>query len=189
MFCYQCGAQIEDGLAFCTNCGVKLIKDEKHETTNLAFDQENEQPVVIGSYVNTQSPVGNVQNNNLYYAVNNTQALASPMKATFFEAIKLYFINYTNFTGRSTVSEYWWAYLFNYLACLVLSFIPYVGAIAALGLTIPGIAISVRRLHDIGKAWTYLLMGLIPIAGPIILIVHFCKRSDADNKWGPAPRN
>ena len=189
MFCYQCGAQVEDGLAFCTNCGTKLIKEETPQTAKAEPAQEVEQPVVINSYTQTGSTQNYSQSYGQNYANNGQQTLASPMKATFVEAIKLYFINYANFTGRSTVSEYWWAYLFNYLAGLVLSFIPYVGAIAALGLIIPGIAITVRRLHDTGKAWTYLFMSLIPIAGPIILIVRFCKRSDVDNKWGPAPRN
>lgn len=188
MFCYQCGAQIEDGLAFCTNCGAKLVKEEPQQTTVEAAPA-TEQPVVIGSYTQNGYSTNYAQSNTQNYANAGQQTLASPMKATFVEAIKLYFINYANFTGRSTVSEYWWAYLFNYLASLVLSFIPYVGAVLALGLIIPGIAISVRRLHDTGKTWTYLFMSLIPIAGPIILIVRYCKGSDADNKWGPAPKN
>lgn len=188
MFCYQCGAQIEDGLAFCTNCGTKLIKEETPQATIVASVQETEEPV-INTYrqtVNTNDYGQNKGQNNTTYG---QQELASPMKVNFVEAIKLYFINYANFTGRSTVSEYWWAYLFNYLASLALSFIPVVGSIATLGLLIPGIAISVRRLHDTGKAWTYLLMGLIPLAGPIILIIRYCKSSDADNQWGPAPKN
>ena len=38
---------------------------------------------------------------------------------------------------------------------------------------VPGLAIGVRRLHDIGKSWVYLLFGLIPFAGAIILIVFY----------------
>lgn len=189
MFCYQCGAQIEDGLAFCTNCGTKLIKEETPQTPKTESAQKVEQPVIINSDAQTGNTHNYSQSNGQNYANDGQNTLASPMKATFVEAIKLYFINYVNFTGRSTVSEYWWAYLFNYLASLILSFIPYVGAILALGLIIPSIAISVRRLHDTGKAWTYLFMSLIPIAGPIILIVRYCKGSDADNTWGPAPKN
>jgi len=38
---------------------------------------------------------------------------------------------------------------------------------------IPGLAIGIRRLHDIGKSWVYILFGLIPLAGAIILIVFY----------------
>ena len=89
-----------------------------------------------------------------------------------------------NFTGRSTRSEYWWAFLFTTLVGIVVSYIPVVGALLLVALYIPGLSISVRRLHDIGKSWTFLLMGLIPIAGAIILIINFCKESDGDNQWG-----
>lgn len=93
-----------------------------------------------------------------------------------------------NFTGRSTVSEYWWAFLFNFLVSLRTAWIPVVGQLISLGLLLPGLAVGIRRLHDTGKAWYYMFMGLIPIAGFIILIIQYCKESDADNKWGPAPR-
>ena len=53
----------------------------------------------------------------------------------------------------------------------------------------PGLSIVIRRLHNTGKSWVYIFMGLIPLAGPIILIVQYCKESDADNMLGPAPRN
>ena len=186
MFCNQCGAQVEDGQVFCTNCGTKLTKDEP---TAAAPTPAAEEPVATTPNTQTNNTYGYAQNNSQSNTTSDQATLASPMNVTFMEAIKLYFINYTNFTGRSTVSEYWWAYLFNIIASTVLSYIPYIGPVASLGLIIPGIALSVRRLHDTGKPWTYLLMMLIPIAGPIILIVRYCKKSDVDNQWGPAPKN
>ena len=112
----------------------------------------------------------------------------SPQKVSFGGAIKLFFKNYVKFTGRSTRSEFWWAYLFNGLVSLVGYFIPVLGLLVGLGFMLPGLSLSVRRLHDAGKSWTYLFMGLIPIAGAIILLIQFCKESDADNQWGPAAR-
>lgn len=154
MFCQQCGAQIEDGVAFCAICGAKQVK-----VVNNA--QMYEQPKATGS----------------------------PRRASFGEAIKLFFVNYVDFSGRSTASEYWWAFLFNFLVRLCTAWIPVVGVIVSWGLLLPTLALNVRRLHDTGRSWVYLLFGLIPIAGVIILIVFYCQDSDGDNKWGAAARN
>ncbi len=195
MFCQQCGAQIEDGLAFCTACGTKQIEVKKEpEQVNNAYNQaqgqqQYQQPVYNNQYgqPNGQFQQGYAQGyqqpNQYAYNVNPT-----PKSVSFGEAIRLFFVNYVNFTGRSTRSEYWWAVLFNFLVSMVLSFIPYVGSVLSLAFIIPGLSLCIRRLHDIGKSWVWYLMGLIPLAGFIILIVYFCKESDGDNKWGPAPR-
>ena len=42
---------------------------------------------------------------------------------------------------------------------------------------IPGLSISIRRLHDIGKGWAWIFISLIPFAGPIILIVFLATAS------------
>ena len=50
--------------------------------------------------------------------------------------------------------------------------------------------LCIRRLHDIGKSAWIILIGLIPIVGPIILLVFFCKDSQREsNKWGESPKN
>lgn len=50
---------------------------------------------------------------------------------------------------------------------------------------IPTVSISVRRLHDVGRSgWMYLL-GFIPVAGPIIMLVFSLQVSqDGENKFG-----
>ena len=61
--------------------------------------------------------------------------------------------------------------------------------IYTLGVMIPGLAVSVRRLHDIGRSGWYYLIGLIPIVGGIILLVWFCKEGDRfSNDWGEDPK-
>ena len=56
-------------------------------------------------------------------------------------------------------------------------------------LLIPSISVSVRRLHDIGKSGWWLLLGFIPIAGPIVLLVWFCTDSQpGKNQWGANPK-
>ena len=50
---------------------------------------------------------------------------------------------------------------------------------------IPGLAQSVRRMHDVNKSGWYLLMSLIPIVGWIIVLVQECSPSvDVNNNYG-----
>ena len=192
MFCKNCGTQLDDGLAFCTNCGAKqdAAAPAQPQQAYAQPQQTYAQPQQPYSqpqqpYGQPQQPYGQPQQP---YGYAQPAAASSPAHVGFVDAIKLFFINYVNFNGRSTKSEYWYGYLFTFLVSLVTSWIPVLGGLISLGLMIPGIAISVRRLHDTGKSWVYLLMGLIPIAGAIILIIQFCKDSDYDNQWGPAAR-
>ena len=59
--------------------------------------------------------------------------------------------------------------------------------IYGLAVLIPGFAVAIRRLHDTGKSGWFLLMGLIPCAGPIILIVFFATEGTrGPNQYGAA---
>lgn len=59
----------------------------------------------------------------------------------------------------------------------------------SLGVLLPSLAVGVRRLHDTGRSGWWLLIGLIPIIGTIILLVFLCLDSqDGDNKYGPYPK-
>jgi uncharacterized membrane protein YhaH (DUF805 family) len=104
---------------------------------------------------------------------------------TFVEAIKSGFSNYANFSGRSPRSALWWWILFQCLVMLATIAIDLalfglqtstpVTSLAGLALCLPGWAVGVRRLHDIGRSGWWWLIGLIPIVGWIILIVWYCK--------------
>ena len=108
---------------------------------------------------------------------------------TFGEAIRLFFVRYTDFSTRSRRSEYWYATLFNYvLGYAVGLLVPSLGWILVLATMIPSIAICVRRLHDVGKSGWFYLLNLIPFVGSIILLVWFCQDSGPDNRWGPNPK-
>lgn len=108
-----------------------------------------------------------------------------PVRAVGFgEAIANFFKKYAEFSGRATRSEFWFAALFNFLAGFVAAFIPFIGWLYPLAVLVPNLAIAWRRLHDIGKSGTYFLMGLIPLAGPIILLVYYCTDSVGDNEYG-----
>jgi len=65
----------------------------------------------------------------------------------------------------------------------------YVYFIYALVVLIPGFAVCVRRLHDVGKSGWMALICLIPIVGAIWLLVLLFTDSQAQsNKWGESPK-
>lgn len=105
------------------------------------------------------------------------------------------FKNYANFKGRARRKAYWMFVLFNFIVAFVLGFIDgllgitILSTIYSLAILIPSLALCFRRLHDIGKSGTWILIGLIPLIGEIILIVFFCMDSQAgENQYGPNPK-
>ena len=115
---------------------------------------------------------------------------------SFIDAVKSCFTQYVGFSGRARRSEYWYFTLFNLLGSMVFSIlaqalgIPAITGIFSLAVFLPGLAVSIRRLHDIGKSGWWILIELIPIVGLILIIIWLCKDSDpADNQYGPNPKN
>ena len=114
------------------------------------------------------------------------------------EAYKKFWKGYVDFEGRSTRSDYWFAYLANMLTVIafyvllaifggiasatessflavisfIILFIFFAFGIAAI---LPGIAVTVRRLRDAGYNWPYIFISLIPFVGIFILIFLLCQ--------------
>jgi uncharacterized membrane protein YhaH (DUF805 family) len=112
----------------------------------------------------------------------------------FGDAIKSGFSNYVNFSDRACRSEYWYWVLFVFIGYIVTSIIdrvigyPVTYFLFSLAIVIPGIAIGIRRLHDLDRSGWWLLLGLIPLVGAIILIVWFCGQgTQGPNRFGPDP--
>ena len=105
---------------------------------------------------------------------------------------------YAQFDGRATRSEYWYFTLF-YIIGYILAFvidvflssitggIPIFTLIFAFGLLVPGIAVGVRRLHDIGKSGWWYLIAIVPLVS-LILLAFFVMDSKEDNEYGPNPK-
>jgi uncharacterized membrane protein YhaH (DUF805 family) len=113
---------------------------------------------------------------------------------TFGEAVKAGFDNYVKFDGRASRPEFWWWVLFAFLVSVAARLldaalgIHFLYAIAGLGLFLPGLGVSIRRLHDTNRSGWWILIGLIPIIGFIVLLVFYIQESDAgDNQYGPPP--
>ena len=91
--------------------------------------------------------------------------------------------NFANFSGRTSVGGYWWAYLGNIIVSIVLGLIgvEVLITVYSLATLIPTLFIAVRRLRDAGKGWGWLFINLVPLVGWIIFIVLLCKPSVNDN--------
>ena len=113
--------------------------------------------------------------------------------------------NYSNFGGRARRKEYGMLVLFFCIFIVIASFIDghlgtdfietssaYEGVvwlIVCLLHLIPGIAVAVRRLHDIGRSGWLLLISLVPKVGPIWLLVILCiDGNSGDNAYGSNPK-
>jgi uncharacterized membrane protein YhaH (DUF805 family) len=97
----------------------------------------------------------------------------------------LAFKKFADFNGRANKSEFWWFFLASIIISVVLGLVSQqLSSIYGLISMIPGLALGARRLHDIGKSGWMQLVGLIPIAGLIWLIVLFVKDSAPKNEYG-----
>jgi len=115
---------------------------------------------------------------------------------------KVVFENYANFRGRARRSEYWYFTLMNLIIFIIAAILdsalglnfaplPYglIYAAVAVLTIIPGLAVAVRRLHDVGKSGWFYFIVLIPLVGAIWLLVLFCTEGEqGTNKWGPNPK-
>lgn len=110
--------------------------------------------------------------------------------------------HYADFGGRARRQEYWMFVLINMIIGFLImagsgaaAYATGVGSIASLSFLyqlavfIPGIAVSVRRMHDIGKSGWMLLVGLVPLIGVLIVLYFMVLDSQpGNNEYGPNPK-
>jgi uncharacterized membrane protein YhaH (DUF805 family) len=114
---------------------------------------------------------------------------------TFSEAVKSGFDHYATFSGRASRPAYWWWVLFVIVVSIVASMIDaaigtwgvFTG-LAGLALLLPNISVSIRRLHDTNRTGWWILIGLIPLIGFIVLLIFYLEQGDeGENEYGPPP--
>lgn len=104
---------------------------------------------------------------------------------------------YAVFQGRARRNEYWYFVLFNFLISFGIGLfegvlgailgtdIIFLSTIYSLVILVPSLAVAVRRLHDTGRSGWWLLIGLIPLVGWIILIFFLASESQSgENQYG-----
>jgi uncharacterized membrane protein YhaH (DUF805 family) len=118
------------------------------------------------------------------------------VQMNFADAVKTVLTQkYADFNGRATRSEFWWWVLFAIIVSVVLQLVdnlilgfPLLGSIFALATLIPGVAVSVRRLHDKDKSGWWLFISLVPVVGFILLIYWYATEgTPGDNQFGSPP--
>ena len=115
---------------------------------------------------------------------------------------------YGDFNGRARRTEYWIYNIINSIIGGLLFFLDYLLGttidfldlgegnslgilylVYALFVFIPGLAVAVRRLHDVGKSGWMLLIALIPLIGAIwLLVLYLTDSNPGENKYGPNPK-
>ena len=188
MLC-SCGVNNIFGAKVCKSCGSGL--EAKPNASGMA--QSND-------FVSQAAPIAaQTQNEVIASSIIEQDA---PVKSAGSE---LDFIPYTSniqfnyfikglrhsfdFKGRATKSEFWYFVLFEILTLLVLGiFSTTLYALASLIMIIPATAAMVRRMHDIGKSWKWLLLSIIPVVGWAVVLYWLIQTSQAnENAWGSVP--
>jgi uncharacterized membrane protein YhaH (DUF805 family) len=124
---------------------------------------------------------------------------------SFTSAVRSVLSRYVQFGGRARRAEYWWFVLFTVLVGIVTSILDSAlgtdfegsamsgglfGLIANLALLLPSLAVAVRRLHDTDRSGWWILIGLIPLIGAIVLLVFFVQDgTSGPNRFGPSPKH
>ena len=115
----------------------------------------------------------------------------------YLEVLKKYAV----FGGRARRKEYWIFALISVVISILLGFADGLlgfgkdggagplGAIYSLAVLVPSLAVAVRRLHDTGRSGWWVLIGLVPCVGFIVLIVFLAQDSQPGaNEYGPNPK-
>ncbi|WP_338672951.1 DUF805 domain-containing protein [Streptomyces sp. SCSIO 30461] len=103
---------------------------------------------------------------------------------------------YAVFSGRARRQEFWMFTLINVIVQLVLMGLDYgvlglgiLGPIYVLLTFLPSLGVTVRRLHDTGRSGWFVLLGIIPLVGPIIVLVFMAGEGKPEaNEYGENPK-
>ena len=120
----------------------------------------------------------------------------------FGQAISYNLSNITNFSGRASRPQFWWWILFIWIISFVVNlvtggynfgttdrgFLWYIGLVISIVLWLATLAVTVRRLHDIGRSGWWVLLWFICCIGAIIVFIFCLQPSQpGDNQYGPQP--
>ena len=201
MYCRNCGAESQDRAVVCTKCGV-LMGDGYNYCPNCGFQHDPKAVICVkcGHELKTfvkgnnggasRRVVSDIQNKNVY---------------TLSEAIKSCWNKYADFSGRACRAEYWFRGLFQGIILTIPTILLVIATstfddvfisvsavlliLSSLILFLPSLAVSIRRLHDIGLSGWWYLIGLVPYLGGVLLLLWATKDSMEDNEYGTNPKS
>lgn len=107
---------------------------------------------------------------------------------------------YVEFNGRARRAEFWWFILFVFVVSTILSLIDMalfegvlqdigpLSAIFTLITLIPAIAVTARRLHDVGRSGWWQLLFLLPVIGFLVILFWAVQKgTEGPNDYGRDP--
>lgn len=203
-YCKNCGAELNENAAVCTKCGV-LVGDGNKFCPNCGAEPDPLAVICVKCgyelkpirHSGTSSAkTKKVESCDTYNGDND-----------FIWAVKTCFSKYATFSGRARRKEFWYWYLFTCLTTIAAFLLGCLIAIIfqesnigvaevfilsngiwSLIIFLPNLAVTVRRLHDVGHSGWYYLISIIPLVGVILLLIALCTDSVDDNKYGPNPK-
>ena len=184
--CSRCGTVVADQALTCPVCGIRFFAGSAIPARPYSPGLQQTEPVPRNGM--------------------------SAGSVSFGEAVGLFFKQYAAFKGRSSRSEFWYAWLFLRIVDVILGLPSLICGVALLissasygdhnglggliffgvlrllvgaGTFLPNYAVQARRLQDAGKSGWLVFLHLVPL-GSIVLLFLCGAVSDGDNKWGPA---
>ena len=182
MFCTKCGAKNPEDAKFCYKCGNEIYKtieklsDNSPESPSVDFSSDNKK---VGVSKNIEKELENE------LTTPEERELSPVLKAVF----ELFIVGKER-REVITRNDFWLSQLVLIVPILILLLVCY-------GLQWNGLVYSfyilygilmidatIRRLHDTNKSGAYILIGLIPVVGQIILLILLClPRVEENNQW------
>ncbi len=104
---------------------------------------------------------------------------------------------YVTVSGRAARPEFWWFALFVTTGSVLLGLLDslifggdtaILAPLFSLATLLPLVAVSVRRLHDIGRSGWWVLLHLVPVVGLLVMLYFYLLKGDGGtNRFGPPP--
>lgn len=127
--------------------------------------------------------------------------MESLINLPFVKAMLKAIANCTDFKGRTSREDYWWAvlgfvivaaicgFVLGFLRGLTgLAFFGWISSLVSLAISLLELAMGVRRLHDVNKSGWWLLLAFTGIGGIVLLIWAIQEGDQGDNQYGPNPK-